>query len=51
MISSKQAKYECLKCKHTWEDEPGPVECPLCGHLYVSWINYEELKKKRIINK
>ena len=22
-------------------DKPQPVICPKCGHLYVTWINYE----------
>lgn len=38
------AKYECFKCKHTWEEKPKPVVCPECKHLYVHWLNYKEWK-------
>lgn len=36
------AKFRCLKCKHKWESDPGPTQCPRCGHLWVKWTNYEE---------
>jgi len=41
------AKFTCHKCFHNWEvtlpdDHKG---CPSCGHLYVSWNNYDELTK------
>lgn len=38
--------YKCMKCDHYFEKEkPGPTECPNCGHLYVEWLNYKEVKK------
>ena len=37
------AKYKCLKCGHHYEDDPGPTQCKKCNHLYVKWINYEEM--------
>ena len=39
-----QAVYKCLKCEYEWEDEPGPVICPVCGHEYVVWVNYQVMK-------
>ena len=40
-----RAKFQCLKCLYTWESKPGPTTCPICEHLYVKWLNYEELYK------
>lgn len=40
------AKFKCLRCHYTWEDKTGPTQCPICGHLYVKWENYEELREK-----
>lgn len=45
-----KAKYKCLRCRHKFEGEPGPVQrakdietaCPKCGHLYLEWLNYEK---------
>ena len=36
--------YRCFKCKQFFERErPGPTECPWCGHIYVEWINSEDV--------
>jgi len=40
------AKFMCLKCFYKWEDNPGPTQCPSCNHLYVKWLNYEEMRKQ-----
>lgn len=40
------AKFKCLKCDCHWEYYPGPTQCPRCAHLYVKWINYEEMRKE-----
>lgn len=40
------AKYQCEKCKFKYEHKPYPTQCPKCGHLYVKWLNYEEMNKK-----
>jgi len=39
------AIYKCLNCGHEWTGLPGPTQCPLCLHLYVKWLNYDELRK------
>ena len=39
-------KHLCLKCGHRWEAVHGPQDCPKCGHLYVKWLNYDEMRKK-----
>ena len=40
-----RSKYQCQKCEHKWEEaNPGPTECPKCGHLYVDWLNFQEMK-------
>jgi len=36
------AHYKCLRCPRDWWASPGPAECK-CGHLYVRWLNYDEL--------
>lgn len=40
-----KAKFKCLKCSCKWKDIPGPTQCPMCGHLYVKWENYEEMRE------
>jgi rubrerythrin len=39
---STLALYECLRCRHQWQQPPEPVTCPRCGHLYLHWRNYSE---------
>lgn len=39
------ANFKCLRCDFFWESEPGPTQCPVCGHLYVKWLNYEEMRR------
>jgi len=43
---AKVAIFKCLKCDYKWKDMTGPTQCPKCGHLYVKWVNYEQLAKK-----
>ena len=40
------AEYKCCKCDYEYNGKPGPTQCPRCSHLYVKWINFEELRKK-----
>lgn len=40
-----KAQFQCLRCNYRWETKPGPTQCPICGYLYVKWINYEELRE------
>jgi len=40
------AKYMCLKCGHEWEQKPKAVTCQKCEHLYVKWLNYDEMTAK-----
>jgi len=40
------AEFQCLKCGCQWRNVPGPTQCPNCNHLYVKWVNYEEMKKE-----
>jgi len=42
------AKFKCLECDCHWQSYPGPTQCPKCAHLYVKWINYEEMRKEWI---
>lgn len=39
------AKHKCLKCGCKWDSRPGPTQCPLCNHLYIKWVNYDEMRK------
>jgi len=41
-----KAEFQCLSCKHQWEDKPGPIECPKCNHIYVKWLNYKKMEKE-----
>ena len=46
-IEELECKYKCRKCNHEFKNkEPGPTQCPKCGHLYVDWLNWEEILKK-----
>ncbi len=46
-----KARFKCQKCDHTWEEEhKGMTQCPRCNHLYVDWLNYEEMRT-RILSK
>ena len=38
-------KFKCKSCDHIWLSDNNYVACPKCGHLYVVWLNYEELAK------
>jgi len=40
-----KAKFKCLKCNYQWESKPGPTDCLRCGHKYVKWLNYDELRE------
>jgi rubrerythrin len=41
-----KAKNRCLRCNSHWEGTHGSdTKCPYCGHLYVKWENYEEMRK------
>ena len=43
---SIKAEYKCLKCGCKWKEVlRGPTQCPMCNHLYVKWVNYQELYK------
>ena len=43
-----KAKWKCLKCGYRWVSEPDTPVCPKCGHVYVKWLNYEEMRKKGV---
>lgn len=37
-------EYKCQKCLREFKTQlPGPVECPYCGNLYVTWLNFEKV--------
>ncbi len=46
----ENAKYQCQKCKFKYEHQPRVTQCPQCGHLYVKWLNYEEMNEKYFKN-
>jgi len=41
------AHYKCQKCGYEWKQNPMPVTCLVCGHLYITWVNYETDFTKR----
>ena len=51
------AQYVCLFCKAWWPEEydykkdryPGMTHCLSCGHLYVKWTNFEDLRGRHMI--
>jgi hypothetical protein len=40
-----KAIYQCIRCGMRWESKPGPTQCHICYHLYVKWLNYEDMRK------
>ncbi len=40
------AHYRCVNCKHEWREKRTPLECQACGHLYVEWVNFNEIKEQ-----
>jgi hypothetical protein len=41
-------KFNCLKCDYVWDSSfLGPQVCPVCAHVYVKWLNYNELFPER----
>ena len=49
----KLASYKCLRCTCKYEANPGPTTCPMCGNLYINWINYKDfdIYKKKVLDK
>ena len=47
------AEYKCTRCKHRFDVLQGPGAppnskvCPKCRHLWVEWLNYQELCQTR----
>lgn len=33
-------RYRCTRCRQQWVVNPGPTACPVCGELYVVWLNH-----------
>ena len=52
-MKPKLASYECLRCGCKYETNPGPTTCPMCGNLYIKWINYEDfdISRKKVLDK
>ncbi len=46
-----KAKYKCLKCGYQYKSPPGPTQCPKCNHLYIKWLNFEDMRKQWNANK
>ncbi len=41
-MSASSESYKCERCGSTYRDDPGPTQCPSCGHLYVVWLTHEK---------
>ncbi len=54
------ADFRCMTCNHEWSGLQGPSKrppyshktnpdtiCPVCGSLYMTWLNYEAMAKAR----
>jgi hypothetical protein len=43
----KECKYRCERCDATFTTpRPGPVNCKVCGHTYVKWLNHKDFMTK-----
>lgn len=46
------AEYKCLGCEAEFSETPNSsTKCPKCGHLYVKWVNFDELRKQGLVPK
>jgi uncharacterized Zn finger protein (UPF0148 family) len=36
------AHFHCCECGNLFAQAPGPTPCPLCGHSYVEWLDFED---------
>ena len=45
-MKQTKAIYRCLRCTQLFTNTPGPIECPVCNHEYIKWINYKEKGKE-----
>ncbi len=49
----KASEFECVECGFRYEQNPHKTslgwvratQCPVCGSLYVKWLNYKEFCK------
>jgi Zn finger protein HypA/HybF involved in hydrogenase expression len=53
LMKIPDATYKCLNCNHIYKEQAGPTECPLCGHIWIQWIDYEKWRKAvdKLLNK
>ena len=42
-------KYKCMKCGFEYKHPVRQTQCPKCKHLYVKWLNYDELFGDRVL--
>ncbi len=49
-MKPKPASYECLSSSCKYETNPGQTTCPMCGNIYIKWVNYKDfgIYKKRL---
>lgn len=40
------AKFKCMACEYQFETRPGPLNCFKCGHIFVEWLNWEEVSRE-----
>lgn len=41
-----KARFRCDRCGYEFEGKQGPHNfCLKCGHLWVEWLNYEEMNR------
>jgi hypothetical protein len=37
-------RFKCQNCLKIFTNKvPGPARCAFCGHVYVDWLNYDEV--------
>jgi len=44
MTAELTTKGKCMRCSYEFSGKTGPMKCPKCNHLYVEWLNYQEMK-------
>ena len=47
---SDLAEFKCIKCGYEYTGKPGLTQCVKCFSVYVKWVNYLDLVKRKVIN-
>lgn len=48
-VRMKEGRFRCVGCGVGWRGGVGPQDCPVCGGLYLVWVDYgSETNSKKL---